>query len=256
MNRLLKLTAVCLSCLAVFTGCNKKSKTKDSSSEIVTTAVFTVAETVTSTAEKTTSATTSVKVTTSAKQTDSQPDPLGNDAFSYNDAGAVVFSESLAAQDDATLISAAQKLFESACRTQWDFCCSCPYELDYNTSIENEFGWIYYKVCDDENVTSVSDVIMDYHKVFSERYPEPDFSAYRDESDGLYVMPSGRGAHLYYSASKITGIQSRTDDEIFFSVENYYDGTDFGEEAYSEEDVFSAVVVGDTLFAGQFTLPF
>ena len=60
----------------------------------------------------------------------------------------------------------------------------------------------------------------------------------------------------YYSASKITDIQSKTDDEIFFTVENYYDGSDFGDDSYSETDTFSMVLENGTWKAGQFTLPY
>ena len=254
MNRILQYTAVCLCLITAVAGCEKKNKPTESSSEIVTTAAVTTTSAEVTTLTETTSAKVTT-VTTTAKSTTAQPDPLGNNSFSCDEAGAVVFTENPENQDDATLIAAAQKLFESACRTQWDFCNDCPYDLDYNDYIENEFGWIYYRVAD-ENITSADDILKDYHKVFSERYPAPEPADYIEQNGSIYIMPSGRGQHLYYSASKITGITSRTDDEIFFSVENYYDRTDTSDEPYSESAVFSAVIDGDKLFAGQFTLPF
>ncbi|MCQ2469386.1 MAG: hypothetical protein MJ100_06230 [Ruminococcus sp.] len=254
MNRILRYTAVCLCLAAAFAGCEKKNKPTENSSEIVTTAAVTTSSATASTTAET-SAEKVTTVTTAEKPTSAQPDPLGNNAFSCDDAGAVIFSETPEKQDDATLIAAAQKLFESACRTQWDFCNECPYELDYDCCIENEFGWLYYKV-DDENIRTASDLLKDYHKVFSDRYPAPEPADYIEQSDGLYIMPSGRGQHLYYSVSKITGIASRSGDEIFFNVENYYDRTDTSDEPYSESAVFSAVIDGEKLLAGQFTLPF
>lgn len=184
-----------------------------------------------------------------------QPDPLGGGAFSYNENGAVEFEEQPA--DDKIIISAAQALFESACRTQWDFTVGCPYNLDMNSVIQNDFGWTYYKITDD-NIKSLTDIENDYYSVFSNRYPNEDLKILYLESEGnVYALNGQREMNIYYSVSRIKEIQSRTDDEIFFTVENQFEGTDMNpDEPYSEEETFSVIIDGDNWKAGQFRLPY
>ena len=205
-----------------------------------------------------TSAVTTVSTTSSAGKKDvvtEQPDPMGGGAFSYDDSGAIVFDKPEEKQDDAVLISAAQKLFESACDTYWNFLVSCPYDLDYSSYVENDFGWQFYKITN-AGINSIADVENDYCKVFSRRYPNELSTNYRESNGAVYAMNAERGAHLYYSASKITEIQSKSSDEIVFTVENYYDGSDIGDEAYSETDTFSMVLENGAWKAGKFNLPY
>ncbi len=185
-----------------------------------------------------------------------QVDPLGGGSFSYDSNGAVVFDGDPSLQDDRVLISAAQALFSSACDTQWNFTVSCPYTIDTSNYIENDFGWRFNLITDD-GISSYADVQKDYYKVFSSRYPDPLSSLYIENNGAVYALNAARGMNLYYSTSKITGIQSRTEDEIFFTVENYYDGSDRDTSTpYSETDTFSAVNENGVWKAGQFTLPY
>lgn len=266
-----KITAAAVACVIIagaLSGCSRKpaeSGAQVTSSSVTTTqeeteqpdplAVKETTSAVSSTSSDTTTATTAAAATTSAPKVTEQPDPLGGGAFSYDDNGAVRFDEPSSDKDDAVLISAAQKLFESACKTYWSYMINCPYELDYNSYIENDFGWQYYKIIT-PGITAFADVERDYGKVFSDRYPNDLATNYREHEGAVYAINGDRGAHLYYSASKITGIESRSADEIIFTVENYYDGSDFGDESYSETDTFSAVIDGDTWKVGRFTLPY
>lgn len=187
-----------------------------------------------------------------------QPDPLGGGAFSYDEDGAVQFEQVPDAENDKLMISAGQALFESACNTQWNFTVGCPYNLDMNATVQNGFGWTYYKITDD-NIKSISDVENDYYKVFSERYPNEDLKMLYLEFDGeVYALNGQREMNIYYSVSRIKNIKSRTDDEIFFTVESLFEGTDKNpEEDYSEEDTFSVVISPDGKWkAGQFRLPY
>lgn len=186
-----------------------------------------------------------------------QPDPLGAGAFSYDEDGAVQFVQEPETDNQQLMISAGQALFESACQTQWKFTVGCPYNLDMSSSIQNGFGWTYYKITD-ENIHSLADIENDYYKVFSERYPNEDLKMLYLEFEGnVYAMNGQREMNAYYSMSRITGIQSQTDDEIFFTVENHYEGNDKNPDTpYAENETFSMVLAGNKIRAGQFRLPY
>lgn len=220
----------------------------------------TTSSTVTSKTTETTSVTsTTVSSTTNATVNEefSQPDPLGAGAFSYDENGALQFDEEPQTDNEQLMMSAGQALFESACRTQWLYTVGCPYSLDMNSTAQNGFGWTYYKITD-ENIHSFADIENDYYEVFSDRYPNEDLKMLYLELDGaVYALNGQREINPYYSVSKIVDIQSQTNDEIFFTVENHYEGTDISpNEPYSEKDTFSMVISENKIRAGQFKLPY
>ena len=256
MKKILALMAAAALTAAV--SCGKKAgtasqPTKPETTEAVTTTSADSAET-TTVSTTTANVTTTTAVTT--QTTTAQPDPLGGGAFEYNADGAVVFSVDSSKADDKTLLAAAQALYESACRTEMQFTVGCPFDVDYNDYVENSLSWRFYRITD-SSIKSFSDVENAYHKVFSDRYPHQLDSLYMESSGSVYALCGNRGSDIYYSSSKVTEIKSKTDDEIFFTVEDYYDGSDFGEEAYTEKRDFSAVIDADGVWkAGQFTLPY
>ncbi len=159
--------------------------------------------------------------------------------------------------DDNTVLTEAQKLFEMACETDWKFHVGCPYKLDTAQYITNNFGWEFYLVTD-SGINSIADVEQDYYKVFSSSYGSDLSELYMEKNGRVYALDGARGGDIYYTGSKVTEIKSRTDTEIFFTVENYYSGNDFtGEGAYTEKTEFSAVIGDDGAWrAGEFTLPY
>lgn len=208
----------------------------------------------------TTKKTTTTSTTTTAKATEpvTQPDPLGSGAFEYDDSGAVIFNADIRSANDKTLIAAAQALFDSACRTEWNFTVGCPYNVDMNNYIEaGSFSWRYYRITD-SNISSYDDILNEYHKVFSSRYPSTEIqNLYCDSGGSAYALCGNRGANIYYSSSKIIDVKSRSDDEIVFTVENYYDGSDYDSSAHTETEEFSAVIEnGNVWKAGKFKLPY
>lgn len=227
-------------------------------------ATSTTKTTTSSTVTAKTTETTSVISTTVSSTTNttvneefSQPDPLGAGAFSYDENGALQFDEEPQTDNEQLMMSAGQALFESACRTQWLYTVGCPYSLDMNSTAQNGFGWTYYKITD-ENIHSFADIENDYYEVFSDRYPNEDLKMLYLELDGaVYALNGQREINPYYSVSKIVDIQSQTNDEIFFTVENHYEGTDISpNEPYSEKDTFSMVISENKIRAGQFKLPY
>lgn len=229
-------------------------------SSATSTTKTTTSSTVTSKTTETTSVTsTTVSSTTNTTVNEefSQPDPLGAGAFSYDENGALQFDEEPQTDNKQLMMSAGQALFESACRTQWLYTVGCPYSLDMNSTAQNGFGWTYYKITD-ENIHSFADIENDYYEVFSDRYPNEDLKMLYLELDGaVYALNGQREINPYYSVSKIVDIQSQTNDEIFFTVENHYEGTDISSnEPYSEKDTFSMVISENKIRAGQFKLPY
>ena len=252
-----KFTAAVLfaASLLVISGCSKKTeKTSETISESSTSQSETTLQpdplspVEESTAESsdersttTSSSTAPTETTVTTASVTQQADPQGSGAFSYDDNGAVSFNTDISQQDDRTLIAAAQALFESACRTQWDYTVGCPYDIDSGDIVENQFGWQFCRITN-SGINSLSDVENDYYKVFSSRYPNQLGDLYMEQNGSVYVTSGARGMDLYYSSSQITGIEYRTDDEIFFTVENFYTGTDYALRlGVGRTSVFAAV---------------
>ena len=191
----MKRTIAMLSALtlaACAASCNEKTGKADHSDVSTAAASTTEAATEAETESDATEAAASTKkaaetqtqsVTTAAASVTTAAQSGSSDAnFTYDANGAVQFKEDSAAADDQTLMAAAQALYESACKTQWYFTVGSPYELDMNDYIENQYNWQFYRI-KDANVTSMADIRADYHKVFSDRYP--------DELDLLYMEKDG-----------------------------------------------------------------
>lgn len=159
--------------------------------------------------------------------------------------------------EDEELLYIAQQLYDQSCVMYWNFHVGCPYNLDHETFTENQYGWQYYLVID-EGVNSMADVERDYHTIFSDIYPN-DLNELFIESDGrVYALDGGRGANIYYDHSEVNRIVSKTENEIFFSVEVFFKGDDYtGTGPYSVEQDFSVVINEDgNWFTGLFTLPY
>ena len=273
MKKILAAAAAVMLCLSA--GCGKKSSEASESTPAETSSASAAEETSTEaaalqsapssttvTGSQTTTALTTVtpENTTSTVTTDGasvQPDPSGSGVFSINSDGAVVFSEDPSQQDDNVLITAAQLLFENACKTEWDYTVSCPYELDPGDYVENDFGWQYHRI-KSSDITTMDDLRADYHKIFSESYPDQLSELYVEENGGVYALNAARGRDLYYIDSRITRIISRKDDEIVFAVDNNYSGSDFEpDKPVTEKEEFSVVIEDNgTWKVSEFVLPY
>lgn len=170
--------------------------------------------------------------------------------------GGIIFNDNISEQDDETLISAAFVLYKSACETEWAYTVGSPYELDTSQVIENMYGWESYLIVT-EGIYTLDDVKADYHKVFSENYPD-NLDEVFTESDGrVYCLNGARGADIFYTGSSIVSVNSRTDSEISFTAESYYSGDDFGNEAYTVEDEFVISIDSDGAWrVAKFRMPY
>ena len=258
MKKLIAAVIAFTAVFSAFTACGKKAKNDASSNPAVLSGsteaadeeniqpdplASTEAITVTEETSKTEAVTETEKPDETV--TANQVDPLGGGAFECNSDGAVVFQGDPDNVPERLLIAAGQALFESACRTEWRYTVECPYSVDKDSYIENSFGWRFYRIVN-SSVSSFDDVKNDYCKVFSDRYSNQLADYYKEQDGAVYALNGARGSDLYYSVSKITAIESKTDDEIFFTVEHYYDGSDYdGSKPYTETETFSAVIGSD-----------
>lgn len=291
MKRSIAAIIALLTVTILSVGCESKNSS-DNKSENKTSSVFDTAsdgissEDTSNNAEKETSAASDKPAMTTKKPESTQPDPLApkpttstqaveaptenaanvpenpteppdRNAYDHNENGNIVFKVSENKASDSTLIAAAQELYDLACETMWKYTVGCPYELDENDTIETDYNWIFYRV-KDEHIKSLKDVVDDYYKVFSRRYPNDLNEIYIDSDGAVYAMAGERGMNLYYKESKVISLEKRGSDEIFFKVESYYDGDDFEPDRKSSKtDDFSVVIEDDgSWHIGQFSLPY
>lgn len=267
VKAMLIISALILTSAAVFSGCSA-NKNSENSSAAETSAVTAeesgasesnsseVQETQPDPLAPTEPAETTAATAAAASETETSAAEPAEKKYETDENGAVIFTDSVSASD-SVLILAGQALFEAACKTNWDFHVGCPYELDYNTTVNNEYGWEFYLVTS-EGISSIADVEADYFKVFSESCGSDLSEIYMESGGRVYALSGERGQNIYYTGSAVTAVESRTENEIFFTVENYYSGDDFsGEGNITKSDVFSAVISSDGSWrAGKFSLPY
>lgn len=159
-------------------------------------------------------------------------------------------------QENAELIARGQELFMTACRADSSYHIGGAYETEYDSMIILDDGKCYQKVTD-PNIHSVEDVVNDYKKIFSDRYPIDIEEYYIDYENAVYHIILGRGDNIFYVDSKVTEVQRIENDEIFFTVENHFDGTHIdGTAPWTEKEVFSAVIQPDGSWkVGKFIQP-
>lgn len=207
-------------------------------SEVTTEYVSTTAEVTTETVPETTTVTTS-------------------ENYSHIDVSeGIVFDTPVEEQSDEELIAAALALFESACKTEWDYTVGSPYEIDMNQTAQNQFDWDCYLVTA-EGINSLADVRADYHKVFSENYADNLDEVFTEADGRVYCLNGARGADIFYEKSVVTAINSRSENEISFTVQNSYSGDDFGGEAHVESEEFVISVDSDGAWrVAKFRMPY
>ena len=267
VNAMLIMSAIILTSAAVFSGCSANKNSEDSSAAESSSAVSEeslASETEVSKAQETQPdplaptepAETTAAATAAVTERETSSAEPAEKKYETDENGAVIFADSSSATS-GELILAAQELFEAACKTSWDFHVGCPYELDYNSTVKNDYSWEFYLVTD-EGINSIADVEADYFKVFSESYGSDLSEIYMESNGRVYALNGARGQNLYYTGSAVTAVESRTENEIFFTVENYYSGDDFsGEGNITKSAVFSAVISPDGSWrAGKFSLPY
>ena len=164
-------------------------------------------------------------------------------------------------EEDRELIAKAQALYDEARDVDAKYGRSAV--RFFNIDVEN-----YFTTAEGRSYSPVYDITLDelnaqYHETFSDRYPDNDKTVNRFFTmiDGQLCWLTGNsGVDLYLESAKVTEIQRRTDDEIFFTVERRY--SDYNNvsltpyEDSTETDVFSVVIQPDGSWkVGVFTNP-
>jgi len=176
-------------------------------------------------------------------------------SFSFGTGGVQINSD-INQNDDKELISVATDMYKLACETEWNYHIGCPYKLDYESTVEGDFGW-QYSLVDEPSITSFADVEKDYYKVFSEKYGNDLDELFIEKDGNVYALAAERGSDIFYQGFKITEVSENTGSEVFFTVENYYDASSGDPHIIPvETSTFSIVKDGNSWRAGEFKLPY
>jgi hypothetical protein len=153
------------------------------------------------------------------------------------------------------LLALASSLYGVACDMYWNYYVGSPYPLDYDDSIETDFGTLF--AVDDDDIKTLDDVKQHWYEVFTSTIDPEDFDGSFAEKNGkLYSSDSDRGSNIYYESTDITEIVSIVDDEITFNAVSHYADPEDGSEAYDETNEFSIILEDGAFHVGKFTLPY
>ena len=268
------LTVIATAMLCGLCSCGDKTSDSDSTApttKAATTSASTTAEVTDAAATTATAAAATTAATAAAASTPAAPpieldySPEGADlsAFHYNEDGAVVFDKPVEEQSDATLMAAAQALFQSAYKVNTPFAMgSFPYDIDTNGESVTKTDYFgnesTYFLIKDERITSIDDIIADYRKVFSDKYNYNIIidTCFTEEGGRVYCTSGGRGSDIEYVGSEITGYNGTDGDEMKFTVCNHYDGTQWGGSTADYDHDFTMVNDADGVWrAGVFIQP-
>ncbi len=168
----------------------------------------------------------------------------------------IVFDTPVNEQSDEELISAALALFQSACKTEWDYTVGSPYEIDMNQTAQNQFGWDCYLITT-EGINSLADVRADYHKVFSENYADSLDEVFTEVNGHVYCLNGARGSDIFFASSLLTAVYPRISSELSFTVLQSFRGDDFGNVPYVAEDAFVISIDSDGAWpVAKFRMPY
>lgn len=179
------------------------------------------------------------------------PTSPSGDTLHYPDGG-----QAYEQQLEESVLDEAQKLFEKACETEWNFTVGCPYTLDLSQYIVNEYGWQYYLITTD-GINSLDDVRADYHEIFSESYDDSLDEVFIESDGHVYCLNGERGSDIFYEGSDVSEITGRSEGEIRFNVINSYSDDGMNSGPYSEESEFTIVRDSDGVWrVSKFKLPY
>lgn len=160
--------------------------------------------------------------------------------------------------NDNELIGLAQSLYEVAEEMVWKYFYDTPYPLDYDNSIQDDHGNIYYMI-DDENITSMEDIENDWLTIFSNKYHEMDFgNRFLEQNNRVYVNDAPRNSSIYYDYTEITEVTSKSNDgkEVFFKAVSHYIDPYNNTPMDDQVNEFSIVLEDDSYHVGKFTSPY
>ncbi len=161
---------------------------------------------------------------------------------------------------DSDLKIVAEEQFEKSCEMQWKYLMNCPFELDYEDTVE-EGNNISYRVLGADFV----DILADYNTVFTSSITENgestsgDRSAetlqqkYRVSQNATYCTDSGRGRKQSYQYTYFECI-SYEDNILKLNAISVYINEDG--QSTTKENPFTMVYIDGHWKTWEFTLPY
>ena len=249
----------------------ENSAATETTSISTTSATTTAADVVTETSVSTTSAA-SETTTQSATETTTVLDTFEiSETTTDSVTETTVVPETTISAEERELIDKAQDFFETACETYWMYRYTPPFDIADDKYDENgnvigkEYNWkvkengedLGYLIKNPE-IKSIDDVLEEYYKTFSDRYPNDIRDAYIEYNGNLYVLSGNRGYNISYKDSRVSEFQRIEGDEIFFIAEySYYNETFDENDIIVKKEIFSVIVQPDGSWkVGQFRLPY
>ncbi len=157
---------------------------------------------------------------------------------------------------DEKVLEAAQLFFDKACEVEQKFSVGSPYLLDTSVYITNEYDWRFYLVTE-QGINSIEDVKAEFREVFSKDYDDGIDELFKQKDGRVYCLNGNRGTNILYVDSEVVEIIGRDEGEIRFKVLDKYDETEYGGEAYTEEQEFVIVKEDDGKWkVSKFKLPY
>lgn len=148
--------------------------------------------------------------------------------------------------ENSNITDIAVELHQKGCDMQWDYIIGCPYNLDYDDSVDGG-----YRVTD---VDSLQAIIDEYCNVFAGNGEEITQKYF--ESDGkVYCLEGGRGANIQYKATELMLVSEDENSALFTAVSHYAD-PETNEPMDSRSYDFKIVNENGTWKIAEFTLPY
>ncbi|MBR3901247.1 MAG: hypothetical protein IKJ60_06830 [Ruminococcus sp.] len=236
-----------------------------------TSATTTAADVTIGTSVSTTSAA-SETTTQSATETTTAPDTsVISETTTDSVTETTTVPETTISAEERELVGKAQDFFETACETYWMYRYTPPFDIADDKYDENgnvigkEYNWKVKENGEDlghliknPEIKSIDDVLEEYYKTFSDRYPNDIRDAYIEYNGNLYVLSGNRGYNISYKDSRVSEFLRIEGDEIFFTAEySYYNETFDENDIIVKKEIFSVIVQPDGSWkVGQFSLPY
>ena len=236
-----------------------------------TSATTTAADVTIGTSVSTTSAA-SETTTQSATETTTAPDTsVISETTTDSVTETTTVPETTISAEERELVGKAQDFFETACETYWMYRYTPPFDIADDKYDENgnvigkEYNWKVKENGEDlghliknPEIKSIDDVLEEYYKTFSDRYPNDIRDAYIEYNGNLYVLSGNRGYNISYKDSRVSEFLRIEGDEIIFTAEySYYNETFDENDIIVKKEIFSVIVQPDGSWkVGQFSLPY
>lgn len=247
------------------------SDATETTSISTTSAITTAIDATTETSVSTTSITLKTTIQSATETTTAPDTSVISETTTDSVTETTTVPETTISAEERELVGKAQNFFETACETYWMYRYTPPFDIADDKYDENgnvigkEYNWQFKENGEDlgyliknPEIKSIDDVLEEYYKTFSDRYPNDIRDAYIEYNGNLYVLSGNRGYNISYKDSRVSEFLRIEGDEIFFIAEySYYNETFNENDIIVKKEIFSVIVQPDGSWkVGQFSLPY